>query len=277
MCSSKVNVSTVVLNYMEMGPEQASDSLPLVVIHGLLGSADNWRTHVKAWQQNRRVIAVDLRNHGRSPHVDGMTYSEMTHDVLALMDHLSIDQAHVLGHSMGGKVAISLACLAPERVASLVVADIAPVAYQHGHDDVFAALQEVEKGKPANRRDADALLAKHVDSRPVRLFLATNLERSSDKEAPHMSLRVGLAQIMQGYPDVIAAPAGEPAYEGPSLVLRGADSDYVSDERIPAVKEWLPKARIVTLKEAGHWLHADQPQAFQQAVETFITAQSASC
>ena len=277
MCSSEVSVSTVALHYMEMGPEQASDSLPLVVIHGLLGSADNWRTHVKAWQQHRRVIAVDLRNHGRSPHADGMTYSEMTHDVLALMDRLSIDKAHVLGHSMGGKVAISLASLAPERVASLVVADIAPVVYQHGHDDVFAALQEVEKGQPANRRDADALLAKHVNSRPIRLFLATNLQRSSDKEAPHMSLRVGLAQIMRGYPDIVAVPAGDSAYEGPGLVLRGAESDYGSDEKIPAVKEWLPKARIVTIKEAGHWLHADQPQAFQQAVETFITAQSASC
>ena len=276
MCSSEVSVSTVALHHMEMGPEQASDSLPLVVIHGLMGSADNWRSHVKAWQLHRRVIAVDLRNHGRSPHVDGMTYREMTNDVLALMDDLSIDQAHVLGHSMGGKVAISLACLAPERVASLIVADIAPVAYQHGHDDVFAALQAVEKGQPVNRRDADALLAKHVNSRPTRLFLATNLERSNDK-TPHMSVRVGLAQIMQGYPDIIAAPAGDSAYEGPSLVLRGAESDYVSDEQIPAVKAWLPKARIVTLKEAGHWLHADQPQAFQQAVETFITAQSASC
>lgn len=277
MCSSEGSASTVALHYMEMGPEQEIDSLPLVVIHGLLGSADNWRSHVKTWQQHRRVIAVDLRNHGRSPHVDGMTYSEMTNDVLALMDHLSIDQAHVLGHSMGGKVAISLACQAPKRVASLVVADIAPVVYQHGHDDVFAALQEVEKGQPVNRREADALLAKHVSSRPTRLFLATNLERSGDTQTPHMSLRVGLAQIMQGYPDIVAAPAGDSAYEGPSLVLRGAESDYVSDEQIPAVKAWLPKARIVTLKEAGHWLHADQPQAFQQAVETFITAQSASC
>jgi esterase len=265
------DVATVDLHFIDMpADDAAADTDPLVVIHGLLGSADNWRSHLKVWQRSRRVIALDLRNHGRSPHAEGMRYATMADDVLALLDKLSIKRAHVLGHSMGGKVAISLARLAPERVASLIVADIAPVAYEHGHDDVFAALDNVREGHPKNRREADDLLADHVDSRPTRLFLATNLVRNDDNV---MALRVGLDQIKRGYSDIIGVPDGEQPYEGPALVLRGGDSHYVADDMLPTLREVLPRARVVTLKNAGHWLHADQPEAFQQAVMAFIDAQ----
>ncbi|MDR5898308.1 alpha/beta fold hydrolase [Halomonas vilamensis] len=271
------NASSVELHYLDTGPvdigsADASDALPLVVIHGLLGSADNWRSHVKVWQKHRRVIAVDLRNHGRSPHAEGMSYATMSADVLSLLDQLGVEKAHILGHSMGGKVAISLARLAPERVASLVVADIAPVAYQHGHDDVFAALREVERGQPQNRREADDLLAKYVDHRPTRLFLATNLERRESEKGRALALRIGLDAIMAGYDDVIGEPAGDTPYEGPALVLRGADSAYVSDDMLPILRQVLPQARVVTLKNAGHWLHADQPEAFQKAVDAFLAS-----
>ncbi|MBE0464574.1 MAG: alpha/beta fold hydrolase [Halomonadaceae bacterium] len=261
------DAATVDLHYLEMDSEGAPDSTPLVVIHGLMGSADNWRSHLKAWQRSRRVIAVDLRNHGRSPHSDDMRYATMSQDVLALFDKLSITQAHVLGHSMGGKVAISLARLAPERVVTLTVGDIAPVVYQHGHDDVFAALKRVREGQPKNRREADDLLAEHVDSRSTRLFLATNLARN---EEDILGLRIGLDEIQRGYGDIIGLPAGDGPFEGPTLVLRGAESHYVTDDLLPALREVLPGARVVTLKNAGHWLHAEQPEAFQQAVEAFI-------
>lgn len=261
------DAATVDLHYLEMDSEGAPDSTPLVVIHGLMGSADNWRSHLKAWQRSRRVIAVDLRNHGRSPHSDDMRYATMSQDVLALLDKLSITQAHVLGHSMGGKVAISLARLAPERVVTLTVGDIAPVVYEHGHDDVFAALKRVREGQPKNRREADDLLAEHVDSRSTRLFLATNLARN---EEGILGLRIGLDEIQRGYGNIIGLPAGDGPFEGPTLVLRGAESHYVTDDLLPALREVLPGARVVTLKNAGHWLHAEQPEAFQQAVEAFI-------
>lgn len=250
-------------------PEADATKAPLVVLHGLLGSADNWRSHLKVWQQKRRVIAVDLRNHGRSPHAEGMTYAELSRDVIELLAREGVKRAHILGHSMGGKVAISLARTAPELAASLIVGDIAPVRYQHGHDDVFAALDAVRQARPATRRDADALMAEHVDARPTRLFLATNLVKDADGA---MALRVGLDEIRNGYEDVIDEPAGERAFEGPTLVLRGADSRYVTDDMLPTLREVLPKARLVTLKAAGHWLHADQPEAFQQAVEAFVAA-----
>lgn len=264
------DIATVDLYCIDMPADDgAEDATPLVVIHGLLGSADNWRSHLKVWQRSRRVVALDLRNHGRSPHAEGMRYATMADDVLALLDKLAIEHAHVLGHSMGGKVAMSLARLAPERVTSLIIADIAPVAYEHGHDDVFAALERVREGQPKTRREADELLGEHVDSRPTRLFLATNLVRNDDNV---MALRVGLDPIKRGYSDIIGLPDGDQPYEGPALLLRGSDSHYVADDMLPAVREMLPRARVVTLKNAGHWLHADQPEAFQQAVDAFIQA-----
>ncbi|APE32186.1 alpha/beta hydrolase [Halomonas aestuarii] len=252
------------LNFTDTG----GDGTPLVVVHGLLGSADNWRSHAKQWQRRRRVIAVDLRNHGRSPHVAGMGYEPMAEDLLALLDRLDVSRAHLLGHSMGGKVVISLARLAPARVASLIVADIAPVAYGHDHDSVFAALRRVEAGEPTNRREADALLAEHVEESAVRLFLATNLERD---DSGILRLRIGLDEIQGDYETIMGEPAGEGAFDGPTLVLRGAQSRYVTDEMLPALREVLPQAEIQTL-EAGHWLHAEQPAAFQAAVNGFLEA-----
>ncbi len=250
------------LHYIDTG----GDATPLVVVHGLLGSADNWRSHLKQWQRRHRVIAVDLRNHGRSPHVAGMGYDAMAEDLLALLDRLGVARAHLLGHSMGGKVVISLARLAPSRVASLIVADIAPIAYGHDHDAVFAALRRVEAGRPTNRREADALLAEHVEEAAVRLFLATNLERD---EAGILRLRIGLDEIQEDYETLMAAPAGEGAFAGPTLVLRGARSRYVTEEMLPALREVLPRAEIETL-QAGHWLHAEEPAAFQAAVNAFL-------
>lgn len=253
---------TIELHHVDTG----GDGTPLVVVHGLLGNADNWRSHLKQWQRQHRVIAVDLRNHGRSPHASGMGYDAMARDLLGLLDRLGVAKAHLLGHSMGGKVVISLARMTPERVASLIIADIAPVAYGHDHDNVFAALRRVESGQPTNRREADALLAEHVEESAVRLFLATNLERD---DAGILRLRVGLDEIEEDYETIMGEPAGEGAFEGPTLILRGAHSRYVSDEMLPALREVLPRAEIETL-EAGHWLHAEQPAAFQAAVNAFI-------
>ncbi|WP_043526129.1 alpha/beta fold hydrolase [Litchfieldella xinjiangensis] len=247
--------------------DSEGEGTPLVVIHGLLGSADNWRSHIKQWQKERRVIAVDLRNHGRSPHAEGMRYAQMAEDVLSVLDRLGIQRCHLLGHSMGGKVAITLARDNPDRVVSLTVADIAPVRYGHGHDTIFAALRHVEASAPSNRREVDGLLAEYIDERPIRLFLATNLQRDANDV---MRWRVGLDEIEQAYEDIRAEPDGEQPYEGPSLVIRGARSDYVTDEALEATQKILPHVDVVTL-EAGHWLHAEQPEAFQDAVADFLS------
>lgn len=248
--------------------DTGGEGTPLVVVHGLMGSADNWRSHVNQWHRRRRVLAVDLRNHGRSPHAQGMRYAEMADDLLACLDRYHIQRCHLLGHSMGGKVVMTLARQAPERVASLIVADIAAVRYGHGHDDIFAALHHVEAHSPSNRREVDSLLAEHVDDKGTRLFLATNLVRGDDGR---MGWRLGLEHIEAGYEAIRDVPDGEGAYEGPSLVLRGSRSSYVSDEMLPGLRELLPHAELVTL-EAGHWLHAESPSEFQVAVNDFIAS-----
>lgn len=240
---------------------------PLVVLHGLFGSADNWRSHLKQWQAARRVIAVDLRNHGRSPHAEGMAYATMADDVIASMDALEIEAFDLLGHSMGGKVAMTLARQFPDRVARLVVADIAPVAYRHGHDEIFAAMRRVEAERPGSRREADALMAETIDSTATRQFLATNLVRD---DAGVMRWRVGLDEIAAGYDDIIAPPDGDRPYDGPALLVRGGNSHYVPDRYRGAIEEVMPKARIETLEGAGHWLHAEQPAAFRDAVDRFL-------
>ncbi len=254
---------TIALHYQISGPAQG---VPLVILHGLFGSADNWRSHAKQWQEQRRVVAVDLRNHGRSPHAKTMSYQAMAEDVIALLDQLGIERCDLLGHSMGGKVAISVARLYPQRLASLIVADIAPVAYDHGHEAIFDAMRQVEHDAPESRKQADAAMAKHVETPAIRMFLATNLERGEDGV---MHWRVGLDEIEAAYADIVAEPAGEDSYSGPTLALRGSRSDYVDDSRLSQLKAVLPEAQVVTLN-AGHWLHAEAPEAFHDAVDEFL-------
>ncbi|WP_110665373.1 alpha/beta fold hydrolase [Salinicola halophilus] len=247
--------------------ERRVDGTPLVILHGLFGSADNWRSHVKQWQATRRVIAVDLRNHGRSPHGDGMSYEAMADDVLELLESLNLERVDLLGHSMGGKVAMTLARLQPARVAHLIVADIAPVAYEHGHDEIFAAMRHVEAQTPSSRGEANTLMAEMIDSTPTRQFLATNLVRDDDGV---MRWRVGLDEIEQGYDEIIAPPGGDTAYPGPSLLIRGGDSPYVQTVHREAIEAVLPGVTLETLNGAGHWLHAEQPEAFREHVERFL-------
>ncbi|MEC9482819.1 MAG: alpha/beta fold hydrolase, partial [Halomonas sp.] len=187
------------------------------------------------------------------------------------LDRLAITRCDLLGHSMGGKVAISMARMVPERLASLIVADIAPVAYGHGHDSIFAAMRAVEEEKPASRKEADTVMAQHVETPATRMFLATNLVRD---EQGVMRWRVGLDEIEAAYPRIVAEPAGEGAYEGPALLLRGAQSNYVTDDMLPEVRRLLPQVQVETLA-AGHWLHAETPEAFQAAVNRFLDARPA--
>lgn len=242
---------------------------PLIIIHGLFGSADNWRTLAKKFAENYQVFCIDLRNHGRSPHVDGMSYNEMAADLLSFMDQQAISKAHIIGHSMGGKVAMQFALSHAERVERLVVADIAPVAYQHGHTDVLAAFDAVQAlGGVASRKEADEVMSAHVDSLGIRQFLMTNLEKKVDGK---LGWRVGLAQIKQGYADVIKAPEGE-VFTGDTLFIRGELSEYVLDEYQEVMLKLFPASTLATLSGTGHWLHAEKPLEFLQQVSEFLSA-----
>lgn len=251
----------------DRGEGVSHDTPPLVILHGLFGSADNWRSHIKQWQRSRRVVALDLRNHGRSGHQAGMQYEALAEDVMETLTPLNLGRFDLLGHSMGGKVAMTVARQHGEQLSHLVVADISPVSYGHGHDEIFAAMRAVERAEPGSRKAADDIMQEAIETAATRQFLATNLVRDDDGI---MRWRVGLDEISDGYPSIIAPPGGEGAFTGKALLLRGETSSYVRQSHREAIEAVMPNVRLETIEGAGHWLHAEQPKAFRDAVNRFL-------
>ncbi len=242
---------------------------PLVVTHGLFGSADNWRSQARIWSDHLAVWCLDLRNHGRSFHSMGMSYTAQAEDILRWMDQEDIEKASFLGHSMGGKAVMELAQRCPSRVERLILADIAPLSYAHSHQSVLAGLRALHQEEPWHeRRLADQRLADFVDDVQTRLFLLTNLIKTEDG----LRLRLGIEEIDRDYSAIIDAPPAVKeggVFDGPTLAIRGTQSDYVPDECLPAFRQAFPALSVVDL-QAGHWLHADQAAAFAQAVLDFM-------
>jgi pimeloyl-ACP methyl ester carboxylesterase len=246
---------------------QAGTGKPVVLLHGLFGRAQNLGAVARHLAGRYRVISLDLRNHGASPHASSMEYAAMAGDVVETLASLDALPAAVLGHSMGGKVAMAVALIRPALVSRLVVADIAPVHCAHGNQTVAAAMQGLKLDAALSRAQAYARLETAVPDPAVRQFLLQNLIPGA---AP--AWRLGLAHIVQaiavieGFPDF---PLGA-VYAGPSLFVRGAQSDYVRPEHHQRIQALFPNVQIVSLKNAGHWLHTDQPAAFIRAVDEFL-------
>lgn len=240
---------------------------PLVILHGLYGNQANWATHARHLSQHYAVVALDARNHGQSPHADSMTLGDMAGDVADTMDALGLPDAHLLGHSMGGKTAMLLALQKPERVRSLVVVDIAPVAYERGLDPVLNALCGVDLAKLQSRSDADAQLAGRITSKAVRDFLLTNLQRSSDGR---YEWRINLPVIRRYFDEITGWPDAQRSYPGPTLFIRGEDSSYVLPEHHAAMRAQFPNGTLKSLAGAGHWVHSEKPEAVQRLVENFL-------
>ena len=236
---------------------------PVVLLHGLFGSARNLGNLARALAPRHRVLAMDQRNHGESAHDPAMDYPTLAADVLETMTLEGALPAAVVGHSMGGKTAMQLALTAPAAVSRLVVADIAPVPYPSHFGGYVPAMQAV---LPAmSRAQADAALAAAVPDPGVRTFLLGNFR-------PGLGWRVGLDEIGRGLPAIEAWPGLGGRYDGPTLFVTGARSDYVHPEAWPVIAALFPCVRYATIENAGHWLHADQPAAFNAAVGAFLAA-----
>jgi esterase len=238
---------------------------PVVLLHGLFGAARNFGTVQRALTPLFRVIAMDARNHGASPHGTGMTYPTLAADVLETLDAIGLKRAAVIGHSMGGKTAMTVALTAPDRVGKLLVADIAPVPYEHGNAEVADAMRAIPLRAGLTRADAEAALIDEVPLPSVRSFLIQNLQFGSQPR-----WRIGLDEIAAGIPDLEGWEAPDGVYEGPALFVSGALSDYVQPEHRPVIRGLFPSARFVSVKNAGHWLHADNPAGFLSVVEAFL-------
>ena len=241
---------------------------PVLVLHGLFGSSANWRSVARRLESRLELHLVDQRNHGRSPHARGMTYPALAGDVLAYLDAHDIDRAGLIGHSMGGKTAMTLALAAPERVGWLVVADIAPGPSPDNHAPIVGALKSLPLDALASRAGADAALASAVSEPGLRQFLLRNLV--FDGARPRW--RIDLEAIAEALPDLTDFPSATPdaVYEGPTLFLRGEQSDYLTAHHEPRIRTLFPSASIATIAAAGHWLHAEQPVAVTARIAQFL-------
>lgn len=235
---------------------EAGTGTPIVVLHGLFGSADNWGTIGKALSADHRVVLVDLRNHGRSPHADDVSYAAMAGDVHALFVQLGIHDAVLVGHSMGGKVAMTFAQRWPELLRQLVVIDIGPRAYTvEKQAPIIAALNSSDLRNGASRSDVEKHLAGAIPEPGVVAFLMKSLYW---KEPEQLAWRFNVPALSQHVEDILG-PIATTRVDVPTLFIRGGKSDYIDRADIPAIKEQFPRARITTIDHAGHWVQAQAP------------------
>lgn len=251
------------LNYKSFGQGQ-----PVIILHGLFGNLDNWQTFAKQLADHFMVYVVDLRNHGHSPHTDGMDYSAVAEDLRIFMEAQWIYEAHLIGHSMGGKTAMQFAFDHPGMIDRLVVIDIAPKTYPGGHEAILKAMLELDPARLESRGEADEQLAHSIADPRIRLFLLKNLSRA---KAGGYAWKINLPVLHREYGNILAAIEGE-AFEGPSLFVRGEHSDYIEDTDWPLIQHLFPKAELTTVAGAGHWIHADAPSVLLYEVQRFLSA-----
>jgi esterase len=239
---------------------------PLIILHGLFGSSDNWQTVGKKLGEQFRVFALDARNHGRSPHSDEFNYPAMAEDVQSFMHEQGISSAHLLGHSMGGKTAMQLALTRPELVEKLVVVDISPRAYGRQHNAIFDALYSLDLTAFTTRGQIDEALAQRIPSAAVRLFLMKNLKRNADNS---FAWKMNLEVIHRHYDEVNAAIDLPSQFANPALFVKSNTSGYVGEDDEPQIRTMFPRSTIVGF-DTGHWVHAEAPEEFIRLVSDFL-------
>ncbi|TVQ36963.1 MAG: alpha/beta fold hydrolase [Spirochaetaceae bacterium] len=254
---------------MILAARSEGSGVPLVILHGLFGSGDNWRTVAGQLGKQFTVVTLDLRNHGSSPHDPGMQYPDMAADVAETLDARGIDAAHLLGHSMGGKVAMYFALQQPRRTLSLVVVDIVPRRYPPRHAQILAAMPELERAAARSRKQADAVLTRFIDNRMVRAFLLKSVALD-DNGVYRWTLNV--SAITRQYRVISDWPGPPGQYHGPTLLIRGAASDYITDGDLQTTRRWFPAVRLEEITDAGHWVHAEQRGRFCDMVKRFLAS-----
>jgi esterase len=255
---------------VELAATEQGSGRPLLILHGLFGSGRNWSTPAQRLGAARHVFALDARNHGASPWADSMTYADMTEDVRAFQATRGLGPAAVIGHSMGGKAAMLLALNQADTVERLIIVDVAPVTYPPELAAYVRAMRAVDLAGVSRRAEVDAQLAGAIPNQAERAFLLQNLVLDGGQARWRLNLPV-LDRFMpeiSGFPESAAGAA----FAGPALFVAGERSSYVRPEYQPAIERLFPKARIVQVPAAGHWLHAERPDAFLALVTPFLTA-----
>lgn len=251
---------------MKLNFKKSGSGPPLVILHGLFGSLDNWFSIAKELVEHYTLYLVDQRNHGDSPHSDEWDYAVMVEDLLELFDAEGLEKVFLMGHSMGGKTVMNFALKYPERVEKLIVADIAPRYYPIHHQSILEGLNALNLKEIKSRKEADDQLAKYISELGIRQFLLKSLTRDSDG----FTWKINLPVIAKNIENVgEALPEGE-KYEGPTLFLAGANSNYIQQKDVADMERFFPNYELEFIADAGHWLHAEQPHAVVEEMRRFL-------
>jgi pimeloyl-ACP methyl ester carboxylesterase len=251
------------LNYIELGEGQ-----PLIVLHGLFGSLDNWMTLGKEWAEDYNVFLVDQRNHGQSPHSKDFTYSLLAQDLFEFIEEHNIENPIILGHSMGGKTAMEFAVNYPKKLEKLIVVDIAPVSYEVHHYEIIDALKSVPLSEIKSRKEADGVLSKKIKEFGVRQFLLKNLYwKEKEQLAWRFNLEVLADEIIPTSEFSISAKK----FSKPTLFIKGGNSNYILKEHESKIGEKFSNYKLNSISGAGHWVHAEKKDEFSKIVNDFLS------
>ena len=249
------------LNYKEIGQGR-----PLIILHGFMGSLDNWQTLARKFGENSKTFIIDQRNHGQSDHNEEMNYKVLSSDLNEFIEKHRIKNPTILGHSMGGKVAMRFALDYPEKVHSLIVADISPKPYSIHHQDILNALQSVDFDFLRDRKEVQDFLFRQVENLEIVLFLVKNIYWI---KKDRLAYRFNLPVLNKSIKDISGWDDTSRQYSKPTLFLRGGNSNYIRLNE-PLIEKQFPNAVVKTINGAGHWLHAEKPEEFYQLVCSFL-------
>jgi esterase len=249
------------LFYRELGTGD-----PIIILHGLFGSSDNWLSIAKELANTHSIYLLDQRNHGQSPHSDTFDYSTMANDLEEFIDEHEIENPVILGHSMGGKTAMEFAVKNPDKWSKLIVVDIAPKTYSVHHDQILEGLNSLDLKTIMSRNEADEKLSKLVPEIGVRQFLLKNLSRDNIG----FSWKINLPVISKNIEIIGEGLSKRLSKAKPTLFIRGSNSNYIMDSDFELIEQYFPSAKIETVENAGHWIHAEQPEEFLNIVNQFL-------
>jgi esterase len=251
---------------MKLNYKKTGNGAPLIILHGLFGSADNWLSIAKDLTDHFTLYLLDQRNHGDSPHTEEWNYEVMSNDILELMEEEGLDAAHLMGHSMGGKTAMKFAVSHPEKVNKLIVADISPRFYPIHHQQILEGLNAIPVQKLSSRKEAEDILATFIPDLGTRQFLLKSLTR----DGGNFKWKINLQVITEKIANVGEALDADQPFEKPVLFMAGENSNYIQENDKAEIAKHFPNYKLVTIKNAGHWLHAEQPQAVVETIKAFL-------
>lgn len=240
---------------------------PLLILHGFLGMGDNWKSLGNKFSENYEVHLMDQRNHGRSFFDDEFNYEVLVDDLLNYMNHHQLKKTIILGHSMGGKTAMLFAVTHPEKVDKIIIADIGPKFYPRHHDTILEGLSTIDFSKQKSRSEVEKVLKSYIPEWGIRQFLLKNVYWKTKEQ---LAFRFNLGVLLENIDEIGTALPSLTVYQGKTLFLKGENSGYITKDDIPLIKAHFPKAEIKTVKNAGHWLHAENPQDFYNYVAEFL-------